>query len=316
MESMESEYEPRHQCPLCGNTHCTIELTGLFDDRFGSPGDFTVARCNACEFSFLRERLHHDALVDLYNRYYPYSEIKNEPTTWKNSQSPYARIYRRLSGNVELAYATKPGERVLDVGCGEGSSLRIVRALGGAPKGIEIDERCIGNLKSQGFEYFKGTLEDFAAVTTERFDLVLMNQILEHTYDPVVTMRAAKSILLPRGRILVSCPNYESVWRTYLGARWIHWHVPYHVNYFSRRSLAVVADHAGLMLASVLTRTPSDWAAMNLSARFRQPVRGVANEELRFRHSAIKKIWFLPHGILSDVLGRGDALMASFVVRG
>jgi 2-polyprenyl-3-methyl-5-hydroxy-6-metoxy-1,4-benzoquinol methylase len=316
MHNREFEYKPRLQCPLCGDEHCSIEMTGLFDDRFGHPDDYTVGRCSACKFSFLRERLDHDALLDLYSKYYPYSEIKNEVTTWRNSRILRARIYRKLSGNVELAYHVNPGEKVLDVGCGGGSSLRIVRALGGVPKGIEIDERCISNLKSQGFDYFRGTLEEFAITTTEQFDLVIMNQFLEHTYDPIETARAAKSVLLPRGRIFLCCPNYESVWRTYLGVRWIHWHVPYHVNYFSRRSLAVVASGAGLRLATVVTRTPADWAAMNLSAGFHKSVRGVANERLRFHRSPIRTVWLLPHSVLFDFLGRGDALVASFVMPG
>ena len=41
--------------------------------------------------------------------------------------------------------------------------------------------------------------------------------------------------------------------------RWLNWHVPYHINHFSRKSLEFLAEKSGYRIETILTITPNLW---------------------------------------------------------
>jgi 2-polyprenyl-3-methyl-5-hydroxy-6-metoxy-1,4-benzoquinol methylase len=288
-------------------------LTNLYDDRFGQIGMYSIAFCPTCDFSYLRELISIDDIKALYNRYYPYEDITNTKLSWNNSNGKIQKLLRSLTGNIELAYYALPGQNVLDVGCGEGVSLQILRLNGAIGTGLEIDDRCIKYLRSENLTSVEGTLEEYAKTTEERYDLIIMNQILEHEYDPLTVLRTAKGLLNYNGKIMVSCPNYNSIWRLRYKRNWIHWHVPYHVNYFSKTSFEIICASLGLKIEKYITRTPLNWAAMNFYMRKRKPLMGKVNKEWQFSYSLLRKAMFIPYNIIYDSLNKGDAIVVSFV---
>ena len=97
----------------------------------------------------------------------------------------YKDLNRRLDLEV-ISGLVKPGYRVLDLGCGDGSFLRRLRDAWGADVlGIEIDpqsvSRCIANgIPVVQFDFNKplNFLEDGS------FDLVILSQTLQETNVP------------------------------------------------------------------------------------------------------------------------------------
>jgi 2-polyprenyl-3-methyl-5-hydroxy-6-metoxy-1,4-benzoquinol methylase len=290
-------------------------LTNLYDDRFGQIDEYSVAYCPNCDFSFLRELISTDDIKALYNRYYPYEGITNTKLSWRYSNGLFQKLLRSLTGNIDLAYYALPGQKVLDVGCGKGVSLQILRLNGAIGTGLEIDERCIKHLRSEDLTCIEGTLEKYAKTTKERYDLIIMNQLLEHEYNPITVLRTAKGLLNYNGKIMVSCPNYNSIWRIRYKGNWIHWHVPFHVSYFTKKSFSMMSSYLGLEIEKFLTRTPLDWAAMNFYMRKRNPVRGYKNDKWRFSYPILQKMLFIPDNVFSSFINQGDAILVSLKVK-
>jgi 2-polyprenyl-3-methyl-5-hydroxy-6-metoxy-1,4-benzoquinol methylase len=101
-------------------------------------------------------------------------------------------------------------KKVLELGCAEGSTTRVLRQRGCRVTGVEMDptaaeiaaefaERVIvDNLDTMNFA---------AALGRERFDVIVAADVLEHLSDPVRCLRACVALLSAGGEVVLSIPN-------------------------------------------------------------------------------------------------------------
>ena len=67
----------------------------------------------------------------------------------------------------------------------------------------------------------------------ERYDVVVLSNVLEHFLDPKAALADIARILRPGGELWISCPNARSWLRALCGRAWINWHVPFHIVHFT-----------------------------------------------------------------------------------
>jgi len=148
-----------------------------------------------------------------------------------------------------------PSPRVLDVGCGAGANARVLREL--CPSlhlvGIEPNARAAALAREACDEVFEGLAQDWLAThEAERFDGVILSDVLEHVSDPVAFLRAlAAAPALEHARFVISVPNY-AVWynriRTLAGRFDYSWSGLYdrtHLRFYTRRSLRDLLQYCG-----------------------------------------------------------------------
>lgn len=100
------------------------------------------------------------------------------------------------------------GMRVLDIGCGGGDFLNNVRNEKGAEVfALEKSSFAISLLREKNIAFFNQTLQEFAATTTERFDIVCAFQVLEHVGQPGQFIESAVKLLKPNGKLIIGVPN-------------------------------------------------------------------------------------------------------------
>lgn len=109
-----------------------------------------------------------------------------------------------------------PGGLVLDVGSGVGGFVATCRKRGLSAFGIEPDRIGKGS-KLTSIEIARRRLDTsvFAVATGEQlpfrdgtFDLVVLNQVIEHVSDQAAVLREALRVARPGGAVYVACPNY------------------------------------------------------------------------------------------------------------
>jgi SAM-dependent methyltransferase len=225
-------------CALCGRHDGRAVLVGR-DRRRGVPGEFTVVRCPGCGLAFVSPRPTEQAI----RRYYPpgYEGHRSDPLSL--AERLYYRLNRRLP--------EPPGARVLDVGCGGGRYLRFLRERGYRVAGLEVDEATVERLAGEeGFAVHRGTLLD-AEVPEASFDVVTLWWVLEHTHDPLETLRAARRALRPGGWVVVSLQNFASLARVLFGSHWHHLDLPGHLYQFQPDTLRAALARAGFEVARV-----------------------------------------------------------------
>jgi SAM-dependent methyltransferase len=241
-------------CPIC--LSLAAEADRLHDDRYGYPGDFTLLKCGRCGHAFLNAAFTPEALRDLYSNFYPRS-------TFDLAQfRPYGErtgIGAWLDGEMASPFRWVPRNvRVLDIGCGFGESLGYHQARGCEVHGVEADANIQRVADAFGYRVHVG-LFDPAVYPQAYFDYVTMSQVIEHMADPLQALRGVARILKPGGTAVLSTPNAEGWGARVFGRRWINWHAPYHLQFFSSRSMELAAQQAGLSVERALTLTPSAW---------------------------------------------------------
>jgi SAM-dependent methyltransferase len=133
---------------------------------------------------------------------------------------------RRSWDRAELLRFVPPGTwKVLEVGCGEGAFAALLEAAGARVTAVEPDPSAAAIARGRASRIFEATLEDaLQKLAGERFDLVVMADVLEHLMDPVAALRALKPLLAPDGAFLLSLPNasHAAVLAGILQGRWDH----------------------------------------------------------------------------------------------
>jgi len=228
----------------------------LYDDRYGYPGKFVLRKCSSCNHKFLEHDFSPGQINSLYTSYYPRSSFSLDKFRPRKDATGFQAW---LNGNYASAYLwVPPGVRVLDIGCGFGETLAYHALRGCDAYGVEVDE----NIKRVAERFaFKVHVGPFTPEIYEPgfFDYVTMDQVLEHVFDPLETLRGVMRILKPGGQAIISTPNSNGWGAFFFGKQWINWHTPYHLHHFSAQSIKLAAQKAGLTLEQVKTITSSEW---------------------------------------------------------
>jgi trans-aconitate methyltransferase len=111
-----------------------------------------------------------------------------------------ARFVADLGMPVVDLLAPRPGERILDLGCGDGALTEKLAALGCAVVGIDSSPEQVGAAKARGLD---ARVMDAAALTFEHaFDAVFSNAALHWVRRPDAVMGGVRRALKPGGRFV------------------------------------------------------------------------------------------------------------------
>ncbi len=242
------------KCIICGGSLSAFKT--LYDDRFGYPGMFTLLSCGECGHRSLDARFSAEELGELYTEYYPRSLYSIDDYSAHCEVSPFRSW---LDGAKSFAFRLVPPQvSILDIGCGFGETLGYHKARGCEVYGVEADGNIRRVAEKFGYNVHVG-LFDPSLYGPEFFDYVTMDQVLEHMTDPLRTLHDINGILKPGGYLVIGAPNGDGWGARLFGASWVSWHIPYHLQFFSRKSMALAACETGYDLESVRTVTSSDY---------------------------------------------------------
>jgi 2-polyprenyl-3-methyl-5-hydroxy-6-metoxy-1,4-benzoquinol methylase len=243
----------------------------LYDDRYGYPGRWPVMLCSQCRHRNLDAKMDSAQLSELYTRFYPRSSFDVEAWSPPAEQSTWSIWWGGLKAS---AFRWVPRDvRVLDIGCGFGESLGYHRARGCDAHGVEADRNILRVAERHGLNVKVG-LFDATSYEPATFDVVTLDQVIEHVTDPLAVLQGVHDVLKPGGTLVISTPNADGWGARCFGDRWIHWHAPYHLQFFSRRSMALVAAQAGFLLHRAGTFTNSAWLNYQWGHLVTYPVAG------------------------------------------
>ena len=211
--------EDVQNCLICNFDNPIFKFYGS-DDRFGYPGEFPVVECPKCGLGYLAKRIKEEYIGELYDHYYRTRSkigISNVPGFWRSylKKIPfllflYNNIFRS-SYNLYDYLKFKKNIRVLDVGSGfiPDKAKEIIKQHGHWIA-VEVDSEISRSLRKQGLPVYCGTLEEYLETKPQSFDYIILSQIIEHIYNPKKFLRIVRSLLSRGGKVILSCPNYDS----------------------------------------------------------------------------------------------------------
>lgn len=111
-----------------------------------------------------------------------------------------------------MKYANrKDGARVLDIGCGTGTTLKELEPLG-TGYGIDVSPKAVQYCLEGGVDQV--CVADAAALPYrgERFDLIISVDVLEHVDDDVAALKEMYRVCRPGGVLFLTVPAFGFLW--------------------------------------------------------------------------------------------------------
>lgn len=133
----------------------------------------------------------------------------------------YEELWRELPADLQppdraprtafLHAHLRPGERVLDLGCGDGW-MTAELARGGHPViGVEIAQAALDRARARdpALDLRLAPLDGPLPLEDNSVDVVWASEVIEHVADTARWLSEARRVLVPGGRLLVTTPNHS-----------------------------------------------------------------------------------------------------------
>lgn len=232
----------RLTCPVCENKNW---------GKVYHIGAWDIEECKKCGFAKI------DPFPPRDNRQLCYSkeEVIVRNTKKKSFSRNFSRSMKQLFSKAtkrnkseifynKLCRHLPPHSKILDIGCGGGSFLRLAKNRFNCA-GVEISEY-LASL-ARGVEGIGIKCGNFLDVDFkgETYDAITLISLLEHLDDPLGALKKCFGLLNKNGILLLKTVNYACLNRKIKKAKWTGLRPPDHVVYFTPRNLSQILKKAG-----------------------------------------------------------------------
>jgi 2-polyprenyl-3-methyl-5-hydroxy-6-metoxy-1,4-benzoquinol methylase len=211
--------------------------------------------------SYYKNKYYQESLSLNYQQSYDQSELNNFNL----------KIKIRLI-ILEKFLANLHGKKLIDVGCGEGFFMKEAMSKGLSVQGIDFSSQ--GVLKNNPDLIGKVTQGDIFSIMDKLhrennlFDVVILNNILEHVIDPLDLLKKSHNLMNKNGVILITVPNDFSDFQVKLlqdkkidHEYWVK--LPDHLHYFNYKNLIEVLRKSDFETIEMISDFPIEWFLAN-----------------------------------------------------
>jgi len=239
----------------CENTFCILCEGNLaepyscgFDYQYWTTEQqFCFVRCLKCSHIYLNPRPTLESASLIYpSNYYTITGRHTE------KGSKLIALFKRHTIRRRLSFIRKeigPRPAILEIGCGDCALLLDLKKI--YPEslltGIDlfIPDSIHQRINSLDIKIIEGSIEN-TDLPLESYDLVIMNQLIEHLWDPVNVLKKIHTLLRPGGLVSIETPNIGSYDQKFFSdGTWGGFYFPRHLNVFSFSTLQLLLEKTG-----------------------------------------------------------------------
>jgi len=163
------------------------------------------------------------------------------------SHSPQMRAFQQAQAEDLVTRFGLAGRRVIEVGCGDGNYLGILRELGVDASGIEPSARFRDVATAAGHRVHLGYVTAADPAPEGPYDAFVTREVFEHVPDPNDFLQGVRRSLTDDGVGLVEVPSLEQALEHH---RFFDF-FPDHVNYWSAATLARALERNGFLVLDI-----------------------------------------------------------------
>ncbi|MDO8658555.1 MAG: class I SAM-dependent methyltransferase [Candidatus Levybacteria bacterium] len=236
------------KCDLCSKSNFKF-LYKSYDRMFQNSGEFQVKKCINCGLFFLDPKPSELELKKYYpsKKYYSYSSFNNKNFFGRLREYLVSHYYNPtllsnlisiITRRVPAIPAYKKDGKVLDIGCGAGDTLFLLKKLGWEAYGLEIDKNAILAALKNGLENVKeGGYKAVDKYKDNFFDAVRLYHVIEHIDDPRACLKEIYKKLKKNGELIIGTPNIKSLNSFFFRSYWYNLDSPRHLYIFNPKTL-------------------------------------------------------------------------------
>ena len=231
---------------------------------------YPIVKCKGCGLIHvaLEQDVERRDLVETYGEEYFTGKV------YKNYFEEKPVRMRLFSRKFDLIRKHLPlTGKILDAGSAAGFFLEVARQRGYDTYGIEISEFASTYAREQlNLEVETGELQD-SRFPANYFDVITMWDLLEHLPRPNETLMKARSLLKSGGELVIETLDVDCFNASVLRNKWPLYAPPFHLFYFSLRTLRMLLSRTGFKIIQVIPiQTYSPFHAHKAVRYFEQPL--------------------------------------------
>jgi 2-polyprenyl-3-methyl-5-hydroxy-6-metoxy-1,4-benzoquinol methylase len=262
MFHVEQNQEGAKTCLICESD--SLVFYSDCPDHFLSKEPFQLYQCPNCNTLITLPRPDESQIFKYYNS----EEYVSHNDSNSGLINKIYQIVKRhaLNSKRKLITPLLNGGPLLDFGCGTGSFIEECSNKGISSFGAEPDISAKTIALKKGLNV---TSPEELSSSAQKFGVITMWHVLEHTYDPVATIKQLKSMLLPDGYLVIAVPNYMSFDAQHYGNNWAAYDVPRHLFHFTQQSLKTIAIKTNMKLQKTLPMYFDSFYVSMLSEKYK-----------------------------------------------
>jgi SAM-dependent methyltransferase len=154
-----------------------------------------------------------------------------------------------------LLAGIRPGDRVLDLGCGAGEFTAEIARAGATAVGVDVAETALARARSghPGLDLRLAPIDGPLPLEDSELDVVFSSEVIEHVADTAHWLSEVRRVLSPGGRLLITTPSHGRLRVALGGVERYSEPLGDHLHLYTRRSLREVLDELGFTVDSVRT---------------------------------------------------------------
>tara|TARA_Y100001970_G_C14173925_1_gene825806 strand:+ start:104 stop:1000 length:897 start_codon:yes stop_codon:yes gene_type:complete len=221
---------------------CKSDKSHLISKIGRDSTNLKIVICKSCGFLYLNPRYTKEEYKSMYSsgsyskKYRSNNEISEK---YVNNQRRKGKSINDFIASIDH----KKGGTCFEVGSTSGGILEYFKNIGYKHvEGIDPEVAYVNyanevlNVKTH-----IGLFDDFK--TKNKYSLIILRHVLEHTVDPIKILRGVKKMLAPGGLVYVEVPNLYSL---NLMNDWIFNFIIEHIYIFTPNTLKIAVHRAGL----------------------------------------------------------------------
>jgi 2-polyprenyl-3-methyl-5-hydroxy-6-metoxy-1,4-benzoquinol methylase len=216
-------------CPACSSSKYKKVLTA--SDYLVSSESFDIMECNDCSLRFTSPMPDRNQSGDYYESDKYISHSKRVTSIFDLVYKIVRKFTLRSKRKIVRLISQKKSGTLLDIGCGTGNFLRIMKRSGWDITGVEVsnEARKLAEVNTDSVimnqtEYFK---------SEQKYDVITLWHSLEHLHELEQYLIKISISLNANGVVIMALPNYRSFDAEYYQHDWAAYDVPRHLYHFS-----------------------------------------------------------------------------------
>lgn len=210
-------------------------------------------------FNGVEEVILYECNVSGYQFFYPFTMAGDSGLYEDLQKIPWYYSCDKEEHRIVLDEIKKT-HLVLEIGCGSGVFLDMLRKKGIEAVGLEFNGEAIRKASCRGLKVHQQKIEDHANENCEIYDVVVFFQVLEHIVDVKGFIEGALKVLKRDGALFVSVPNNDGPYHRFhddpLNMP------PHHMGRWNVNSLIALQEFFPVKIKKITTdsSTPLGWA--------------------------------------------------------
>lgn len=229
------------KCIICSGEMKKIPLINEISRYNGKK--YPLFKCTECGFCRPKPLPFEDhSAIDFYDEG---SHIKFFDKRLKDidrESKEYKYYFKHFEPFMKLIGKYKMKGKSLDIGSGPGHLMELERDAGIDVEGMEVSKLLVKLLTKRGFKMHYGLL---GQIKLPKYDIITMNQVLEHIEKPEEAVIEINKAMKNGGYCIIAVPYLYGVIPKILRSKWYGLGYGQHLNFFSKESMKILFERNG-----------------------------------------------------------------------